>query len=491
MREGYLPANERKTILLLSDDCRMFSGIATMSRELILNTCHRFNWIQLGAGINHPETGKLLDLSESARDETGVLDPSIKVIPWNGYGDQNIVRQLLNQFKPDALMHFTDPRYWVWLYQMEHEIRKKIPITYYNIWDDLPYPFWNRDFYKSCDQLLNISRQTDNIVKNVLREENYEDWQIQFLPHGIDHNKFFPVNKKDKDFEKFKSEFLGEKQYDFIAFFNARNIRRKNISDIILSWRTFTDALEPEKARKCLLVLHTAPSDDNGTDLNAVIETFCNQDTCQVRFAHKIHQLDPKELNYYYNLSDVHMFMSSNEGWGLALTESLMAGRMIIAPVTGGMQDQMRFEDEDGNWIKFTEAFGSNHGGRYKKHGKWAIPMFPRSRSIKGSPMTPYISDDTCDFEDGALALMQVYKLDKEERIQRGLAGREWVMSDEAMMTAENMGKNLIKNVETLFEKWQPRRRFVFEKITSIPSNYQNVPMPFTPEFETKIKELV
>jgi glycosyltransferase involved in cell wall biosynthesis len=491
MRENYLPAHERKTILLLSDDCRMFSGIATMSREIILNTCHQFNWIQLGAAVKHPERGKIFDLSDSARVETGVPDPLIRILPWDGYGDPMVVRKLIDQFKPDALMHFTDPRYWMWLYQMEHEIRSKTPIVYYNIWDSLPYPFWNRDYYKSSDMLLNISKQTNNLVKNVLRDEDYKDWQIQYVPHGIDSKKFFPI-KKDREFDKFKKQFLGDKEYDFIVFYNARNIRRKNISDIILSWRTFTDNISPDKARKCLLVLHTSPVDENGTDLNAVIETFCNQDTAQVRFTHKIHSLDNKELNYYYNLSDVHMFMSSNEGWGLGLTESLMAGRMIIAPVTGGMQDQMRFVKEDGKtWIDFDEKFGSNHNGQYKQCGPWVIPMFPKTRSIKGSIPTPYISDDTCDFEDGALALLKAYNLGKEERIKRGLEGREWVMSDESMMSAENMGKNFIKNIHILFENWKPRERYVVEKITKLPNNYQNVPLPYSPEFVEQLKNVI
>ena len=314
---------------------------------------------------------------------------------------------------------------------------------------------------------------------------------LAYLPHGIDSKKFFPVSKKDKRYESFKKEFLGNEEYEFIAFYNARNIRRKNVSDIILSWRTFTDQLSPEEARKCLLVLHTSPVDENGTDLNAVIETFCNQDTAKVKFTTKIHQLSHEELNYYYNLSDIHIFMSSNEGWGLGLTESLMSGTMIIAPVTGGMQDQMRFEDENGNWIEFSEKFGSNHNGEYEKCGRWAIPMFPKSRSIKGSVPTPYISDDTCDFEDGALALLKAYKMGKEERIKRGLEGREWVLSDEAMMSAENMGKNLIKNVDILFEKWKPREQFSIENITKLPNNYQNHPMPYSPEFKNKLKELV
>jgi glycosyltransferase involved in cell wall biosynthesis len=53
-------------------------------------------------------------------------------------------------------------------------------------------------------------------------------------------------------------------------------------------------------------------------------------------------------MNFLYNLADITVLPSNAEGWGLALTESMMAGTMIMATVTGGMQDQMRFEDENG-----------------------------------------------------------------------------------------------------------------------------------------------
>ena len=66
-----------------------------------------------------------------------------------------------------------------------------------------------------------------------------------------------------------------------------------------------------------------------------------------------------------------------------------MCGKPIIATVTGGMQDQMRFEDVNGKWIDFTPEFGSNHRGRYKKHGKWAYPVFPSNISLLGS-VGPY-----------------------------------------------------------------------------------------------------
>ena len=186
------------------------------------------------------------------------------------------------------------------------------------------------------------------------------------------------------------------------------------------------------------------------------------------------------------------MFMTDNEGWGLGLTESLTAGRMIIAPVQGGMQDQMRFEDEKGNWINFTTEHPSNADGKYKKCGEWAIPLFPKTRSSKGSPLTPYIFASQCSIEDGAIALMKVYKMGPEERTKRGLAGREWIMSDEARFTADGMGKNFIENIDILFEKWKPQPRFEVIRVdnSTKQNNYNPNPISLTPEFIKEIQSI-
>ena len=55
---------------------------------------------------------------------------------------------------------------------IEKQVRAKIPLTYLHIWDDLPYPMWNRPFYQSCDALFAISKQSNNIAKHVLGAEN-------------------------------------------------------------------------------------------------------------------------------------------------------------------------------------------------------------------------------------------------------------------------------------------------------------------------------
>lgn len=170
MKLGYLPPNERKKILLLSDDCRMPSGIGVMSKEIIFKTAHHYNWAQLAAGLNHPEHGKVMAADEWLKNEGDVDDGYLRIYPYTGYGDPAVLRQILELEKPDAILHFTDPRYWIWLYQMEHELRQHIPILYYSIWDDLPYPKYNRPYYQSCDALFAISKQTHNIHKQVLKD---------------------------------------------------------------------------------------------------------------------------------------------------------------------------------------------------------------------------------------------------------------------------------------------------------------------------------
>ena len=180
MKKGYIPKDQRKKILLMCDDIRTNSGIATVAREIVIHTAHHFNYVNVGAAINHPEAGKRLELSDSTNEEAGIDDASVVIYPSSGYGTPDLVRQLLAVEKPDAIFIITDPRYWTWLFQMEGEIRKKVPIIYLNIWDDYPAPRYNESFYESCDLLMGISKQTVNINKIVLGEKA-KDRIIEYL----------------------------------------------------------------------------------------------------------------------------------------------------------------------------------------------------------------------------------------------------------------------------------------------------------------------
>jgi hypothetical protein len=329
---------------------------------------------------------------------------------------------------------------------------------------------YNKSYYESCDTLFAISKQTENLNHAVLGPEVSAEKVIKYVPHGINENFFFPINESHPEYlaiQDFKKQLYGEKNYDFNLLYNARNIRRKSVPDLMLAWKIFIDKLTEEQAKKCVLTLHTQPVDDNGTDLPAVQQMLFGNDP-KYNIVFSTGKYPSNVMNLLYNSSDGVILISSNEGWGLSLTEGMMCGKPIIATVTGGMQDQMRFEDENGEWIKFTEEFGSNHRGKYRKHGKWAYPVFPSNISLVGSVPTPYIFDDRAEPFDIATSITELYATKMygpEEYKEQCKAAHEWTISDESMMTARKMSENVIDAIDETFEKFQPRYQFELIKV--------------------------
>ena len=79
-----------------------------------------------------------------------------------------------------------------------------------------------------------------------------------------------------------------------------------------------------------------------------------------------------------------------------------------------------------------------------------------------GSPPTPYIFDDRCRPEDATERIKELYDMSIGERVKRGLAGREWAISDEAGLTSEKMANRAIEAMDELFTTWKPREKFEF-----------------------------
>jgi hypothetical protein len=234
----------------------------------------------------------------------------------------------------------------------------------------------------------------------------------------------------------------------------------------MLAFRKFLDSLPKDKAEKCAFIIHTdAIVSDHGTDLEAVRKILFKDYPSAIYFSTS--KLDSSQLNVLYNLADAQILLTSNEGWGLSLTEAILAGTPIIANVTGGMQDQMRFIDEESKWFNPSPQIPSNHTARYVEHGEWTFPVYPTNRSIQGSPTTPYIWDDRCRPEDAAEQMMEVYNFSREERKQLGLTGREFALN-EGGFTGEIMGKRIISAIDQLFSTWKPRLKFEFINVGEI-----------------------
>jgi glycosyltransferase involved in cell wall biosynthesis len=455
----------KKKILLLSDDLRMHSGVATVSKDIVFSTINHYDWVQLGGAIKHPDEGKIIDLKDVLKQEKGVEGtPYCKIYATSGYGNPDTLREVIAMESPDAILHYTDPRFWQWLYQMEREFRTNIPLFYYNIWDDIPDPYYNELFYRTSDLLMAISKQTYGINKRILSD--YEDWQVTYVPHGISSQRFFKLNPNSDALINFKAKYNIDK-YEYKILYSNRNIRRKMPGDVVLAYKHFMDSLPESERQKCVMVFHTQPVDDNGTDLPAVCKALIPD--YPVVFTHHVGSgpMDDNEMNLLFNSIDVYINLASNEGFGLGSCEALSVEKPIIINVTGGLQDQCGFKKEDGTYLTSEDyiELKTNHKGVYKEHGEWVKPVWPTSTSLQGSPITPYIFDDRCAFEDAGDALKGWYDAGSDERARCGRLGYEFVKTEKIGMDVEHMGNNFIQSMDTAFEKWTPRERFTLEAV--------------------------
>lgn len=280
---------------------------------------------------------------------------------------------------------------------------------------------------------------------------------LHYVPHGINEEVFKPIENTNKELIEGKKRFFNGKTYDFTLFFNSRNVKRKQVSNIILAYRIFCDSLPPENAKNTCLILHTevVGQHGHGTDLPSVKEALCKD--YPVYFSQK--KITPHEMNLMYNLTDVTINVSSNEGFGLSISESIMAGTPVIVNVTGGLQDQIGQLDDDGNPVEFTKHFATNNIGKYKKHGIWAKAIWPASLDLHGSNATPYIFDDMASVKDIAEAMMYWYLISPEERERRGLEGRRWALN-EGGLNSKNMCQQFIDAMDFTLNNFTPVERF-------------------------------
>lgn len=278
---------------------------------------------------------------------------------------------------------------------------------------------------------------------------------LHLVPHGINSDEFKALDNKNPNIVKLKKEYFKDKEYSFVVGFNSRNAHRKHPANLILAFKAFCSSLTKEEADKCALLLHTDEVCEAGTDLPATTKAIAPE--CNVIFDDS--RKTPEEMVAFYNICDVVANVSSNEGFGLSIAESLMCETPVIATVTGGLQDQLGITDDNGNPIQFNRDFGTNCTGRYKNHGKWAKPVWTKVHNMQGSPPTPYILDDLTNYSDIADAIMYWYLAGSAKREECGKEGRRWAMN-EGGINAKNMCDQFIKAMDYTLDNFKPVNKF-------------------------------
>ena len=408
-------------VFCLADSPLAPSGVGTQTRYMIegLLQTGKFEFVCFGGAIRHP------DYKPIRTEEYG--DDWI-IYPVDGYGSQEQVRALLKAQKPDIVWIMTDPRFWGWLWNIDNEIRSVAPLVYYHVWDNLPYPTFNRKWYLSNDLIASISKVTDDIIRNVAPEVD-----LVRIPHAVNDSVFckIPDTNLIKSFKKdnlIGIDSKGNKRFTF--FWNNRNARRKQSGSLMFWFNDFLDRVGRDKAT---LIMHTEPKDPNGQDLDAIKDRLGFDDD---QFKLSTSKLSMEQLSVLYNASDCTINISDAEGFGLATLESLATETPIIVNMTGGLQEQVT----DGeNWF----GFG----------------IEPCSKAIIGSQEVPWIYEDRISGGDLVDAMVKMFELPDEERQEMGKKGREHVLKNYSM---ENYIQLWIKTLTDVYEKhgsWETMNR--------------------------------
>ena len=221
-------------IFTLSDHPLTPSGVGTQTRYIIEGMLRtgKYQFFSFGGLIKHK------DYTPIKTEEFG--DDWV-IIPTDGYGTPEAARAMLWSEKPDIVWFMTDPRFWGWLWQIEEEVRYNVPMIYYHVWDNLPYPKFNKAFYDSNDFVATISKVTDDIVANVS-----PDVDRQYVPHAVDLNIFKPL--EEKLVKQLREDNFKKDKDKFIIFWNNRNARRKLASSLILWFKKFLEKVGDDKA---------------------------------------------------------------------------------------------------------------------------------------------------------------------------------------------------------------------------------------------------
>jgi glycosyltransferase involved in cell wall biosynthesis len=239
------------------------------------------------------------------------------------------MKELVRKIQPDMVVILND----IWICR---KLAEQIPEDY----DGRIILYFPIDSKNFCQPLVeNLERYElvtyTQFAVNVLREAGVTQ-PIKVLPHGVDTNVFYPVNKSQA---RRVGKGIGEE--DFIVLNPNRNQPRKRIDLTIQGFCRF--AADKPDAR---LYLHMGKK-DLGWDIEMLFTMEAQR-----------HGFDPKGrlitsgdldvgagglpvdiLNAVYNVADCHINTSEGEGWGLTSHEGAACRIPQIVPAHSACQE--------------------------------------------------------------------------------------------------------------------------------------------------------
>ena len=443
---------QKKKVLIHSNHCKMFTGFGKHKKNLL-------SYLY--------KTGKY-ELFELSNSLTWSSD-STKLTPWKCVGslpdDQELIREIQKDPKRSQMLAYGSET----IDKAINEFKPDIYLGIEDIWGFNGYydkPWWNKVnciIHTTLDSVPILPDAVDaaSKIKHYFVWASFAEKALHDL--GYKHVKTVRGSLDVDDFHKLpldqtkKLRKLFNIEDNFIIGFVFRNQLRKSVPNLLDGFKLFCDKLTKEQSDKCVLVMHTTPIDNNGTDLYAVRDKICpNYDV-----VFSTNKIESDVLNKLYNVADCTINIANNEGFGLGTAESIMAGTPIIVSVTGGLQDQCGFNYTADDYINI-KTLHNKQIHKDTPHGVWAKPIWPSAININGSPLTPYIYDDRVNDEEVADAINEMYLLGKEKRKENGQVGREWAINN---LSSKVMCDAMSEGIQKTIKNFTPRERFNLYKV--------------------------
>lgn len=416
--------SKKYKIFMISDHPLSTSGVGCQSRYLIngLVSTGKYSFKCLGAAIKHDSY------------DTIAVNENFIIKPIDGFGNIDTLRHVLITEKPDALLIFSDPRFFLHVWEMEDEIHQICPIVYNHLWDENPYPKFNEVLYESTDQINCIN---DLTYKFLIDNYKYPE-RVEFIPHALPTEIFHELPKQVK--LDYKRQLLGKEREDhFVGLWINRNARRKRPNDLLESWKLFLDQLEEKEGhKKATLILHTDPMDNEGPNL---IETSSMLGILENVFF-STERFEFEKMNILHNISDFSINISLAEGFGLCTLESMYVGNPIIAIKTGGLTRQV-----------LNPYTGEEYG----------VALEPEVSPMVGSQLVPYIYEKYVSNQTTSKAIFDLYSLGPEKRKEIGKKAKEYAHKE---FSIERLVSSWDRTLEKTIDKWKNDRKSLYESWT-------------------------
>jgi glycosyltransferase involved in cell wall biosynthesis len=180
------------------------------------------------------------------------------------------------------------------------------------------------------------------------------DMNIHILPHGFDHNLYYPID------QSIARIYYNYNEEDFMILNLNRNQPRKRWDTTIIAWAEFVERhynvnmtktitkkdckINKYTSRPIKLVVGT--SMDGFWDLMDVFENEIKFRNVPFEYAKNTiisvnmpQQLSDRDINILYNACDVGLNTADGEGFGLCGFEGLAVGKAQISSYVGGMRE--------------------------------------------------------------------------------------------------------------------------------------------------------